>query len=746
MVNFKCLSACLLAVSLLAGCSSSPEVRERKYLQRGKAHLAKKDFNRAVLEFRNATKAMPRDAEAYYQLGLAYLGSAGPASAVGAFRKALELNPRHAGARLKLAEFMAASRNGDLIKQAVELIHSVLASSPDNTEAIDAMAIAEWRLGKREDAEARLNEVLRKFPADLQSAVTLARFKLSRGDLAGATEPLLRAARSAPQSAPAAMALAQLYVMSKQPEQAEREAERALRLDPNYAAALLLVASIQMGAKRYHEADQTFRRIAALPGKRYRSAHAMFLYATGKRDAAIAELEKLVKEDSGDRATRSRLVRAYFDNGQLQRADQILVAALKKNPRDAEALFQRSELNLKSGKVALAAEDMKEVIRLTPDSAQAHSVLAAVYQAQHLPHSEQQELNEALRLDPGLLPVRLRLARSFLQQNAGQSALHALDRAPPAQKSAVAWFEERGWALLMLRNTDELRRGLDRVLRVNRSPELLLQDAILRMQEHDYARARADCDEVLAQTPDEIRAARILVESYVAQKQPEKAGEKLVALASAHGQSAPLQEVLGEWYVKTGKLPEARKAFESAKRADFKFVPADLSLADLDRRENHIDAARQRLKMIIAADSQNVSALRLLGDLEYGAGNLETSVAQYRAVLAVDSSNMMALNNLAYALAAEHPDEALRFAQEAAQIAPESAAVADTLGWVYYRKGAYNTAVDYLKEAVSKEPTPRREFHLAMCYIKNGEQARGGNLLQTALQADPALPKTEQGW
>ena len=76
----------------------------------------------------------------------------------------------------------------------------------------------------------------------------------------------------------------------------------------------------------------------------------------------------------------------------------------------------------------------------------------------------------------------------------------------------------------------------------------------------------------------------------------------------------------------------------------------------------------------------------------------------------------------------------------------DSANVQDTLGWVYYRKGIYNTAVNYLKTAVAKDPTPRRQFHLAMSYIKAGNRDLGQKTLTAALQKDPTLPQTEQGW
>jgi uncharacterized protein HemY len=81
-----------------------------------------------------------------------------------------------------------------------------------------------------------------------------------------------------------------------------------------------------------------------------------------------------------------------------------------------------------------------------------------------------------------------------------------------------------------------------------------------------------------------------------------------------------------------------------------------------------------------------------------------------------------------------------------AEIAPDNAAIQDTLGFVFYRKGDYRDATNYVKISVTKEPTPRRQFHLAMCYHKSGDQNLAAKMLATALQQNPNLPKTETGW
>jgi tetratricopeptide (TPR) repeat protein len=740
--------AIALIVPLLVStaCRRTPQEREAQFLKRAKAEFDKKDYPRAIIDYKNAAQAMPKDADPYYKLGLAYLESRNLQAAVNALRKATDLNPTHAAANLKLAELMAASRNKDLILDAAERLQSIVTASPDNVEATDALAGAEVRLGRPEDATKHLEAALEKFPAHLQSSVALARLKMSRKDFAGAEEALRKAVASSPQSSPAALALGQLYMVLRQPEKAEPQIKKALELDPKSDAALMSLGAIQMVAKRLDEADKTYSRLAALPNSSYKPAHAIFQLQTGKKDAAVWELEKLTKDDPTDRTSRTLLLRTYLEMNKTAEAQALLASALKRSSKDTDALFQSSLLSLKLGNASRAEEDLKTVLRYSPDFAEGHYALANVYQATGLKKNSEQEMNEALRLNPSLLAARVTLARSFIGANQPAAAIKLLDEAPGRQKGTLAVVVTRNWALFQTGNTKEVRSTLDAALRVTRAPELVLQDAVLRMKEKDYRGACTSAEEVLRNNPEDVTAAGVLADGWAAQNQDQKALQRLVELTRARPKSAPLHNLLGQWYITTGNLVEARKEFEVTKGIDLKFIYADLALAEIDTKENQADSARQRLTAMVTADARNVRAHLMLADLELSAGNRPQAIAHYRAVLDADSANLAALNNLAYTLANDDPDQALKFAQQAAEFAPDNAAVQDTIGWVYYRKGIYTTAVDYLKRAVAKEPTARRQFHLGMSYLKAGDEFMGQKILRVALQKDPNLQKTELDW
>lgn len=148
-----------------------------------------------------------------------------------------------------------------------------------------------------------------------------------------------------------------------------------------------------------------------------------------------------------------------------------------------------------------------------------------------------------------------------------------------------------------------------------------------------------------------------------------------------------------------------------------------------------------RTARVIAANPKNIDARFLMALLNEGSGDHKGAIESYRAVLGIDSSNLFALNNLAYGLATEKPQEALRFGQRAAEIAPDNPTVEDTLGWVYFRMGLYNSALGYLKSAYAKQPTPGHQYHLAMCYLKSGNREQGTKNLSAAVQKDPTLGK-----
>ena len=69
---------------------------------------------------------------------------------------------------------------------------------------------------------------------------------------------------------------------------------------------------------------------------------------------------------------------------------------------------------------------------------------------------------------------------------------------------------------------------------------------------------------------------------------------------------------------------------------------------------------------------------------------------------------------------------------------PNNSSVADTLGWVLYKRGLYTAAVSHLKEALSRSAPnnasiPMIRFHLAQALAANGEAEQALRTVDRAL-------------
>jgi tetratricopeptide (TPR) repeat protein len=737
--------ALLLVVLASAGCMRSPEAKSARYMEAGKKLLQKNDAPRAILQFRSAAQVTPRNPEIYYQLGIAYLAAGDLRNGVDGLREALKLNPKHTAAQLRLAQLMASTSDPGVLKDAQQRLQALLQDTPDDADALHALALAELKLGEPEDSMQLLDRAIAAAPQDVMIAVTLAQAKVQQKDPKGAEEVLRKACNNSPKSADAVIILGRFYAAQNRPAEAEQQFRHALAMDPQSAAALSNLATLQNLTGRKQEAEQSFKRLSGFSGTMFKPVYAIFLSQEGRRDEAIREFEKLAKEDPEDRLARTRLVAAYRDANRAPDAEKILDKAIKKNSKDVDALLQRGEMSLAARKYAQAEADINLVLHLKPEAAEVHYILAKLYQARGTILSYRQELSKALELNPYLLPVRLEFAQALVASNGAKSALDLLNEAPASQKGLLPVVVLRNWALWAIGDLPEMRKAIDAGLARERSTDLLLQDGLWKLRTGNFPGARTALEEALKINPEDLRALGALKQSYEAQKQAPMALQKVKEYASRQPKSAPVQEFMGLILVAHGDREQARTAFTAAKTANPQFVRADLSLVQLDTTEGKLDDARSRLNALLAANGGNTIARLWLGNIEEMKGNHNAALEQFRRVAEADPGNAQNLNNLAYLLAdyAKQPGEALKYAEKAVELAPDRPAYCDTLGWALYGKGLYTPAIQYLERANANPGDVVWKYHLAMAYAKAGNIARGRTTLEAALKINPNVPEAK---
>jgi tetratricopeptide (TPR) repeat protein len=714
----------------LTSCTQSSQLKKERHLAAGKAFFESKDYARAILEFKNAVDLAPRDSEALYQLGRAYLASGAVALGASHLVRATEVNPNHSSAQLLVSELMASTRNPDLLKEAHKRLESISISAPGNVDVLTALAFTEWNMARRDEAERHLREVFRNHPERTDASVGLARMKFENGDF-DAAEQILKTAAQTASSGNIWVALAEFYFARSRDQEGAAALSRALEIDGSNTAALLDLAALHLRSGNTAAAEQAYQRTSGSKEPQYKPLHALFVFQSGDRARATAELEQMLRRDPGNRFIRNALFAVYVRSQRLGDAERLISAAARNTSGDAEVLLLRSGIYLALQRFDEAERDLNQVLHTRPDSAECQYLLARLNAERGNLVLQQQHLNEALRINPGLLAARVDLAALFIRTNRPSTAVQTLEEAPAEQRILLPVVLQRNWALLAMGRVQEVSAALDALVARTRTPDVIALAAAVRIQQNRFAAARELAEELLADRSDDLRGFQLLSRAYAGEKRTTEAVQAITQAAGRASHAAPVQRFVGEFLLSHGQREQARAAFERARTLGGGSIDYELPLIHLDIAEGRLTAARDALSGVLAKHGDNVTAHLWLGHVLDLLGEKAAAIEQYRLVVAADSSNVSALNDLAYLLAdvAHTPDEALPFAQRAAELAHDNGAVEDTLGWVFYKKGLHKLALYHLERAVKLEPTPARTLHLAEAYLSVGNRAQARNLL-----------------
>jgi tetratricopeptide (TPR) repeat protein len=160
--------------------------------------------------------------------------------------------------------------------------------------------------------------------------------------------------------------------------------------------------------------------------------------------------------------------------------------------------------------------------------------------------------------------------------------------------------------------------------------------------------------------------------------------------------------------------------------------------------QNKLEQAMKSFEEADRAGALSPSARLLLGRLYLNAGDAAKARATFERVLSERSDLGGAKNDLAYLLAQDgvELDRALGLAQEAQQAMPNDPWVADTLGYVYLKKGLSEPALQQARYSIqlaeeSGQPQPVFHYHLGLVLRALGRDPEAAEAFERALSMDP---------
>jgi tetratricopeptide (TPR) repeat protein len=765
------LLACL--VLLAAGCSN-PEKAKAEHVARGEAFLKERRWQEASLEFRNAIQIDDNLAAAHWGLAQAYEQLGRGSEYIEELQRTVKLDPANVIARVRLANgYLAAfgrQKQPDFLAEAERLANEVAAREPNNPDGKILLANVVFFKGDTAKAEQIIKEAIALDPRRVESHMGLARFYLQMNRPQDAERVYNEAIAVNDGSSLAHVEYGKFLTQSGRVADAEAQFRKAAEVDPDNRDVRWVLASYYLVNNRLDRAEEAYKAWAQLDwDKPEGKARLADYYATvGRFDDAANLYQEIIKTSPDYTRGRYRLGEISLQRGDTKAATDYAGELLKRNGKDADALFLRARANVVRGRLKEAIADLKTVLDAEPRSKLGLFFMSdALYRDGQLEQARARA-GELERYYQDFTPAKLLQIQIGLDSGDAEGAKRAADELVKKLQDAAPNGELTPQLLADVKTNAYLLRGKAALRLAAQTPSQLaaaradfeaarqgapnspvphvnLADAAAA--ERKWDEALQHIDQALALDRTNYQALTALINLGSATGRIGEVRGRVEQLAQEQPNSAPLQYLLGQAYRSGSQQepPDAQRAEAALRRAvelDADYVPAYTALAEVYFGTQQPDRAIGEYKKITERRPDDFVAFRNIGLIEAGRNNLDAAAEYYRRVLSIRPDEPVAANNLA-ALYADHgkgnPEEAMRLGQDVVRRYPNEPGFADTLGWVYYRRGLFRDSAEQLKRAV--EGASKRggdnslyRWHLGAALAKNGDKAAARRELQKSLE------------
>ena len=336
----------------------------------------------------------------------------------------------------------------------------------------------------------------------------------------------------------------------------------------------------------------------------------------------------------------------------------------------------------------------------------------------------------------------LLLEARILAQTGAPSPFARIDRALKANPEDSRLRLE--YARLLTTTDMEAARSQFEVLSVQApgDADLLLSLALINREVGDDLEARAYLNKVLATGKRQDEAYYYLGRIAEDQQQPAEALEHYMKIGESRQYLAANQRI-GQILIEGGQIDASYAWFAKQRRQ----VPGrSEQLYGIEADILSTAGARLAAMAVLNAgieDYPDSTSLRyarsMLGQQQ---DDLALMEADLRAILARDPNNATALNALGYTLAdqTDRFDEAYKLISRALELDPGEPAILDSMGWVLYRQGKYDQAIEYLTRAYAAFPDAEVAAHLGEVLWVSGDTDKARQIWRGALLKDPDHP------
>jgi putative PEP-CTERM system TPR-repeat lipoprotein len=696
--------------------------------------------------------------------------------ATATYTKALEVNPAHVEALLARAGIaLDQNRAADVKKDLAE----VRKLAPREPRALYLGAVLADREGDNKAAKAALAEItglidpvpieFMRYKQQVLILGGLAHHGLGQREKA---KPYLEAVQREQPGSPVSKLLGQIHLADNNVDRAIESLEGYLRNFPTDAQALSLLASAHMSQGRHTRAAQIMRDALKVQDKpELRTILGMSLVRGGRNQDATQELEAAFAKDPKQVQAGVALVGLYLSEKKTKKAVDTAEALAKRLPSQPGVLNLLGTARAQAGDASKARAAFEQALKLDPAFIDPQLNLARLDIAARQPEAAVARLNAILKSNDKHTETLIEAGQFFAQRGKTEEATRLLSRAadlstsPNDLQAASALFEHhlRGGRLLpaqeaakslsakapedvyvlmanarvaiAAKNVEAARPFLVNAARLaNFDAAQLTKIALLQMAAGDAKAASYTLTKAVQGDPGHVPAQALLADAEIRLGDLAAAEKRARDILQRNPKLAVGHALQGDVAVARGQSAAAIEAYRKAQQLE----PSSANVLRLYRSLAFKDlaAATNLVDQWLKANPQDAAARRVQADSLFRSGNAAAARVSYEQLLKIAPNNADALNNYAHALLALKDFEAANKAAAAALAAkPDAAYIIGTAGWVAFKSGQTDRAMQLLRDARLRDPANSdTRYFLAAALAGVGRKGEAREELTAALQ------------
>lgn len=486
----------------------------------------------------------------------------------------------------------------------------------------------------------------------------------------------------------------------------------------------------------------------------------------GKYEEAAPLMEEALKTDPNNALVNSQLAEVYLHLTNFEKAETYAKKAVDKEPGNIEYRATLGGIYASLKKYPEAKEQYTKIAELDPTNTRAPLLLGILEAESGQLEDGVKVLTKAINDIPDNYMAYFYRAKIYLEMDDAKKAKADLDKCLAMRPN----FVEAGTALgLLHERLGEVDEAIAAYKRIDGSGRYKKRLAQLYLQRNEFDKALAELLDYEKVEPDDYTARVKIGLIYFEVKKYDKAMERFQAILKEQPQADNVRFYLGAILEEMKQYDKSVAEFKKVSKDSAFFREAMLHVGFILKDEDKIQEGIEFSKKLLTENLDVVEfydmhasffehqkdfkkALAVIGDglkkfpederLLYFEGALydklgdrKHGISDMKKILGANPNNAHALNFLAYsyAEAGENLDEAETLVNKALTLRPNDGFIEDSLGWVQFKRGKIDAAIETLEKAAALQPDePIIMEHLGDVYLQKKETAKAIDLYKKA--------------